>query len=285
MKLVTCQQQGYLKAAHVRVPLLVDLVAEDGVPFSATFNLYDDQTATNLRGLWRPWSEFEEGEVTYVTPEGPESGDTSEHTTDTFGAWVALRRTQHAEPGKPGSQHFWAAMAPWALTAGQTLELILPEEESFNTEATVAGSEATFALPSGVTALLRSSVPYRVELRQAGDTVLLVARGQLICRQGTAVPPFVARAGETFEDTVKVFEDEAHRVPRSLEEWTVELDISGVRTLTEGSGLTVTGNEVHIELSAAEATAAAPLSTSCVLTLRKELKVVTALTRQFLFLA
>jgi hypothetical protein len=288
VRLTACQQDGYLRAITYRPPLTVDLMGEEGAPFAATFNLFDDPRATNLRGLWQPWSEYEEGEVVYVTPEGAESGIRSERTPVAFGAWVALRRTQHSEPGQPQSRMFWAPMQQADL-AGKTLVLTVPGREDLTAVAAVSGGNAEASLDAIRTALVPSSVPYRLELHEAGNVSMYVARGQIIFRSSdepASEPPFVAEAGQTFEETVKVWKDSLHTKPQDLAGWEVRLEIAGVKTLTEGHGLTITGeNSVLITLSAAEATEFSPRSARCTMTIRKAEQVVTVFTnRQFLFL-
>jgi hypothetical protein len=283
MKLVTCQQAGQLKAITFRPPLLVDLLAEEGAPFSAMFNLFDDPTATNLRGLWQPWSEYEQGEVTYVTPEGAESGDASEHTPNSFGVWTALRRTQHSGPGKPGSLPFWAPMRGMDL-AGVTASFVVPGEEI---AGTVSGEYVEVAQTAVQTFSAPSSLPYRLELREAGSTVLIIARGQVIYRKtGEPEEPFVAEAGESFEATIRLYEgDPALRVPKDLTGWTVELSIEGGPTLVGGKGLTVTpeAGEVLVQMTGAETTSLAPKLTRCTLTIQKEGREQRPLHRAFVF--
>jgi hypothetical protein len=287
VRLTACQQDGYLRGVTFRPPLGVDLMGEEGAPFSATFNLFDDPRATNLRGLWQPWSEYEEGEVVYVTPEGAESGIRSEHTPAEFGAWVALRRTQHSEPGRPQSHMFWAPMTQADLT-GAVLAMVVPGTD-LEANSTVSGGNAEVVLPGIVTADAPSSSSYRLELHEAGTVAMYVARGQIIFRSSDeppAEPPFVAQSGESFEETVKVWKDAAHTQPLNLAGWTTQLEIAGVRTLTEGHGLTITGeNSVLITLSEPEVAAAAPRSTRCTMTIRKEERVINVFTnRQFVFL-
>lgn len=184
MQLIACQQQNFLRAIHSRTPLLVDLVGEQGAPFSATFSLFDDPAATNLRGLWRAWTLYEEGEVVYLTPEGAESGQAAEHTPDTFSAWVAKRTDQHSEPGKPGSQPYWAAMKAWDLS-GKTAELTFPGDLSLNVAGTIVGGSITVNLTDAQTIAATSSQAYRLELREGTDTLLYVARGQIVFRSLT----------------------------------------------------------------------------------------------------
>lgn len=289
MKLIAAQQQNRVRGIRDSYPLLADLVAEQGAPFAVTFNLFDDPTATNSRGLWRAWSEFEQGEVVYVTPEGPESGDLSIRTPSTFGAWVCKRRSQHSEPGKPGAKPFWTPMKAWDLS-GKKVVMTIPGDESLNAEGTIEGGNVLVAIPAVETFAAPSSVPYRLELKQAGDTLLYVAQGQIVFRsssQPADEPPFTAETGESFEATVKLWQDALHTRPQSLIGWTAELIIDGVRTLTEGHGLTVTdaaNGQLTITMTEAEVNAAAPRSTSCTMKIRKEEKVVTMFRRQFLFL-
>jgi hypothetical protein len=265
----------------------VDLVGEQGAPFDVTFTLFDDSTATNLRGLWRPWSEYEQGEVVYVTPEGPESGDSSEHTPEVFGAWVALRRTQHSEPGTGGSAPFWAAMSLWDL-AGKTVAMVVPGEEDLNAEGTVTGNSVEVLQTFVQTAVAPSSASYRIELREAGNTVLYVARGQVVYRSADVDAPFVAEADEPFEATVHLWEgDPALRIPKDLTGWVAELVIEGGPTLTEGKGLTVApkAGEVLIQLTGAEASELAPKATHCTLKIKKEGREQQPLRRAFVFQA
>ena len=66
--------------------------------------------------------------------------------------------------------------------------------------------------------------------------------------------------GMTFRARVKLFEDKAKTKALNLTGVTVELDIDGYLTLTEGAGLTVTKlqGEVVIELTAAQTQEAPP---------------------------
>lgn len=184
MKVIACQTQGQLRAIHTRYPLLVDLIAEGGAPFQAEWNLFDDPLATNLRGLWKPWSVYEDGEVVYVTPEGPESGILGEHTPQAFGVFVAKLRTQHAEPGTGAGKAFWVEAKPWN-TAGLTGQLIFPTEEGFNTTASISGSTVTVELSASQTKGAPSSLPYRLELHEGSNTKLYVARGIIAFRSLT----------------------------------------------------------------------------------------------------
>lgn len=179
MRIVACQQEGHLQGVTTHSPLGLDLVAEVGAPFAVLFSLFEDATATNLRGLWEAWSLYEQGEVAYVTPEGPESGDTSERTPSAFGLWVALQRTQHAEPAKQESREFWTPMQGMVLS-GRTVKMVLPGEE---VAGIVSGSTVEARLSSVQTATQPSSVPYRLEVLEGSNVLFYAARGQIVFRQ------------------------------------------------------------------------------------------------------
>lgn len=289
MRIVACQRESHLQGITTKPPLGIDLVAEEGAPFTVTFDLFDDPTATNLRGLWMSWSEYEQGEVTYLTPEGPESGDTSERTPSAIGAWVARRRTQHAKPGAGESKLFWIAMEAMDLT-GKTAAFVVPGNETLNATGTISEGNIQVDLTSVQTALVPTSLPYRLEVREGPSTLFYAARGQIIFRSSgepESEPPLVAESGETFEATIKLWKDAAHTKRQTLVGWTAQLVIDGVKTLTEGHGLTVTDaveGELTLTMSAAEATEFAPRSTRCTLAISKEEDLVTMFNRQFLFL-
>jgi hypothetical protein len=188
MKLIACQQENHLQGITTKSPLGIDLLAEEGSPYTATFNLFDDPAATNLRGLWKKWTSYEQGEVTYVTPEGPESGDTSERTPSAFGAWVAQRRTQHAEPGKPESKLFWIAMKELDL-AGKTVWFVADSryKEGMEAQCTVSGGNIDLVLTAAQTLNRPTSLGYRIEVREGASVAYYVAQGQIIFRPETTL--------------------------------------------------------------------------------------------------
>jgi hypothetical protein len=171
MKLIQAIQGEALIGTSTKWPIGVDPVGDRGAPLSVTFNLYDDPTATNLRGLWQSWSEYEQGEVVYLTPEGPESGDSSQRTPSTFGAWVALKRTQHSEPE---SSLFWAPMKAYDTT--DLTSLVRMELNGGVVGTTVEPGVVTLSI-TGENEITPGSYVLSLEPGK-----LFVARGQVILR-------------------------------------------------------------------------------------------------------
>jgi hypothetical protein len=181
VRLIACHQEGCLKAVTAHPPIIVDLVAEASTPLSATFSLFEDDSATNLRGQWKPWTAYEQGEVVYITPEGLESGDTSERAPSAFGVWVATRRTQHSEPGTPGS--FWTPMKAWDTAGlGSLVTFAGSSNGLLNTLASVGEGVVIVTVDADVAMKATSSLPYRLDLREGEDMLMWIARGQAIFR-------------------------------------------------------------------------------------------------------
>ena len=289
MRIVACQQANLLQGITFRPPLGIDLVAEEGAPYTATFNIFDDPAATNLRGLWTPWSVYEAGEVTYLTPEGPEAGDASIHTPTTFATWRALERTQHSEPGQTASELFWTPMLAEDLT-GLTAYFVTPGNPVLTTQCSITGGDIQLELTPVQTAQVPSSLPYRLEVRAAGSVSYYAARGQIIFRTSDepgSEPPLVAESGEPFEAAVTLWKDAAQTKRQSLVGWEPQLEIEGVKTLTPGHGITVTDEdegELTLSMTEPEVAEYVPRSTRAILTIRREENLITMFNRQFLFL-
>lgn len=132
--------------------LAIDLEFTYGENFEEEFILYDDSRFELWRGEWQEWRVYEKGEGVVWRNR----------------AYVALMTTEHAEPGGPGMEQFWAPMKEANLagaTVTFTVEGVITEKP-----VTVVGGKVTIVALPAEFAAAPSSAHHYVKISSAGKT-------------------------------------------------------------------------------------------------------------------